>query len=348
MKRIIYVIYLLIIFLATAYLSIEIIQANYKGTSSIIGKFIFSIRQAFSSSSFNESQLIQELEKYASGEIEEICKGEGREKEFCGGEKNSEGFKDYEHSIEKPNNTFRIIALGDSMTEGPCMKINNTWPKQLEAKLNKLNLSVKFEVFNFGICGAGTLEEVKVFEEFGLKYSPDMVILQFYGNDWEDTLWMKNRSTELWEEYQQGKFKLPQKVERRYKELNLTTSDIAGLISFIAANEFWSKAKERGLLEVWKENVEKPLLHLINLCEDKNISLIVVTWDIGWGNELELQYPQSTLLKKIFKGKILFVDFSSDLPNNSRIRLPDGHLSEAGYDIVSDKILDIIIKSYFS
>jgi lysophospholipase L1-like esterase len=327
----------LIIFLATAYLSIEIIQANYKGTSSIIGKFIFSIRQAFSSSSssLDESQLIQELEKYASGEIEEICKGEGREKEYCGGEKNSEGFKDYEHSIEKPNNTFRIIALGDSMTEGPCMKINNTWPKQLEAKLNKLNLSVKFEVFNFGICGAGTLEEVRVFEEFGLKYSPDMVILQFWENDWEDTLWMKNRFTELWEEYQQGKFKLPQKVERRYKELNLSTSDIARLISFIAANEFWSKAKEKGFLEVWKENVEKPLLHLISLCENKNISLIVVTWDIGRDDELKS-------LERIFNNTIPLINLSPYLQFNSQIRLPDGHLSEEGYDIVSDKILDVI------
>jgi hypothetical protein len=93
--------------------------------------------------------------------------------------------------------------------------------------------------------------------------------------------------------------------------------------------------------------VEKPLLHLIELCKDKNISLIVVGWDIPWDNELESEYPQLTLLKKIFNDTIPFMDFSSDLPNNSQIRLPDGHLSEEGYDIVSDKVLNIIIP-YFN
>ena len=94
---------------------------------------------------------------------------------------NSEGFKDYEYRIEKPNNTFRIIALGDSMTEGVFVAVNDTWPKQLERKLNKLNLTLQFEVFNFSIAGAGTLEEVKTLEEKGLKYNPDMVILAFLG-----------------------------------------------------------------------------------------------------------------------------------------------------------------------
>ncbi|MCD6371335.1 MAG: hypothetical protein J7L39_01295, partial [Candidatus Aenigmarchaeota archaeon] len=86
---------------------------------------------------------------------------------------NSYGFKDYEWNITKPNNTIRIIALGDSFTEGFGVDVNETWPKQLEAMLNNLNLSVRFEVFNMGQGGWGTYEEVETFKTIGLQFEPD-------------------------------------------------------------------------------------------------------------------------------------------------------------------------------
>ena len=42
--------------------------------------------------------------------------------------KNSQGYKDTEWSIEKPSNTKRIIAIGDSLTQGPFVTLENIWP----------------------------------------------------------------------------------------------------------------------------------------------------------------------------------------------------------------------------
>ena len=51
---------------------------------------------------------------------------------------NSLGYRDFEYSLERPNNTFRILMLGDSMTFGSGIdKISDTYPKQLEVLLNK-------------------------------------------------------------------------------------------------------------------------------------------------------------------------------------------------------------------
>ena len=50
---------------------------------------------------------------------------------------NSLGYRDFEYSQERPNNTFRILMLGDSMTFGSGIdKIPDTYPKQLEVLLN--------------------------------------------------------------------------------------------------------------------------------------------------------------------------------------------------------------------
>jgi len=251
---------------------------------------------------------------------------------------NSEGFKDFEHTIIKPSNTYRIIALGDSMTFGAAVKINDTWPKQLERKLNSLNFSLRFEVFNFGIPGAGTLEEVQVFKEKGLKYNPDMVILQFYENDFEDSLEIKAKTFELWEKYKNGTYKLPPEIEEEVKKVGRKERAISGVIRFIVTLEYDKKAAEN-FSEIWKKNVEKPLLELIELCREKKIKLLVIAWDLD-KEEKEL------LSSFLEKNNIPFIDLTPKLLHNSKIRLPDDHLSKYGYEIIAEEIskpiLDIV------
>ena len=61
---------------------------------------------------------------------------------------NSLGYRDFEYSLERPNNTFRILVLGDSMTFGQGInKTSDTYPKQLEVLLNKK--IVNYLLFSF-------------------------------------------------------------------------------------------------------------------------------------------------------------------------------------------------------
>ena len=100
---------------------------------------------------------------------------------------NSQGFRSYEDfHFEKPQGTFRVIALGNSTTEGFEVRQRYTYPAVLERYLKKNG--VQAEVFNTGISGFGTAEELVYLENEGIKYTPDAVVLGFFGNDFDDNV----------------------------------------------------------------------------------------------------------------------------------------------------------------
>jgi GDSL-like Lipase/Acylhydrolase family len=98
---------------------------------------------------------------------------------------NGQGFRsDEDYHLEKPSGVFRVIALGDSTTEGFGVRKNDTYPAVLERYLRKNGINS--EVFNTGISGFGTAEELIYLENEGIKYHPDAVVLGFFGNDFDD------------------------------------------------------------------------------------------------------------------------------------------------------------------
>jgi hypothetical protein len=100
---------------------------------------------------------------------------------------NRQGFRSYEDfHLEKPPGIFRVIALGDSTTEGFEVRQSYTYAAVLERYLRKNG--IKAEVFNTGISGFGTSEELIYLENEGIKYHPDAVVLGFSGNDFDDNV----------------------------------------------------------------------------------------------------------------------------------------------------------------
>jgi hypothetical protein len=98
---------------------------------------------------------------------------------------NNQGFRSYEDfHLEKPPGVFRVIALGDSTTEGFEVSQGDTYPAVLERYLREKGINT--EVFNTGISGFGTAEELIYLENEGIKYKPDAVVLGFFGNDFDD------------------------------------------------------------------------------------------------------------------------------------------------------------------
>jgi len=95
---------------------------------------------------------------------------------------NSQGFRGTkEYEIDPPENGFRIIVQGDSVTMGLGVKDNETYSYLLEDMLRKDGIGA--EVINMGIQGFGTAEEIIQFHEVAKKYKPDLVVLGFYYND---------------------------------------------------------------------------------------------------------------------------------------------------------------------
>lgn len=99
---------------------------------------------------------------------------------------NQEGFIGNNYSIEKPANTVRLAIFGDSFTEGIQIDFEKTFAYLLEKNLNQKNQSLKYEVMNFAVGGTGTMESVLLYEYYAKKYQPDLAILFFFENDFEN------------------------------------------------------------------------------------------------------------------------------------------------------------------
>ena len=95
---------------------------------------------------------------------------------------NSQGWRDLEHDVEKPDGVFRILVLGDSFMEATSVKLEDTFHRQVEEFARAAGSNV--EVINMGVAGYGTLQEYLVFRDIGHLYHPDLVLVGFFdGND---------------------------------------------------------------------------------------------------------------------------------------------------------------------
>ncbi len=98
---------------------------------------------------------------------------------------NSYGFRDKEYSINKDVKTYRIITLGDSVTFGNFLSIEDTFSDQLEVLANEAGKN--FVVLNLGLGGYDTLQEVATLEHIGIQFQPDLVVVNYVINDMGST-----------------------------------------------------------------------------------------------------------------------------------------------------------------
>lgn len=99
-----------------------------------------------------------------------------------------QGLRDRDYGPSRAD-TVRIMALGDSFTFGFGVEASESYPKQLERKLNEVTEGRRYEVINAGFPGYSTVQELRYLEEDGLKLSPDIVLVGFFPvNDFADNL----------------------------------------------------------------------------------------------------------------------------------------------------------------
>jgi hypothetical protein len=100
---------------------------------------------------------------------------------------NSRGFRDQrEFDYAKPAGTLRVLSLGDSHTLGYEVRQEATFSAVLERSLARRG--VRAEVLNAGVSGYSTAEALAFLENEGYKFRPDVVVLGFYANDYEDNV----------------------------------------------------------------------------------------------------------------------------------------------------------------
>ena len=112
---------------------------------------------------------------------------------------NSLGLRDREYSLAKPPGTVRVLMLGDSLTFGWGVKVEDTPSKMIERKLNEGKNPPAYEVINAGVGNYNTVQEITYFLSKGRQLKPDVVVLNYFINDAEPTplkkqSWLAERS----------------------------------------------------------------------------------------------------------------------------------------------------------
>jgi lysophospholipase L1-like esterase len=96
---------------------------------------------------------------------------------------NSFGMRDRQRTSEKEPGTVRIVGLGDSLMFGWGVRQEETFLALLEKKLNGLSSKRRFEVWNLAVPGYNSVQEVATFAAKAASIQPDLVIINWVGND---------------------------------------------------------------------------------------------------------------------------------------------------------------------
>lgn len=220
---------------------------------------------------------------------------------------NSDGLhelKDY--SIEKPNNVFRIIALGDSFTFGLLVKDDENWPAVLEkiANQNQICQSEKtIEVINLGVEGYDFQYAIERYHQKGEKYKPDLIV-------WMSVDFLRIR--ELMAEVQQTITLPPISNENKYEGWSLIFS------------QYRKKYPNDYIIEYQKKIIN-------NFLNQIDVPVLLIN--------LEPQF--NNIFRSFEDSKRLFF---LPIKYTQKMKLPDdGHPSPLGHQILAREVLNFLI-----
>lgn len=94
---------------------------------------------------------------------------------------NSDGFRDREFTRAKKPGTFRIAALGDSVTFAAVAPPEKAWPGATEAKLRADGYDV--EIYNFAIHGYDIEQCAATLRYVAWDFEPDLIVYGYFTND---------------------------------------------------------------------------------------------------------------------------------------------------------------------
>lgn len=108
----------------------------------------------------------------------------------------SYGIRDREYSLRKPNDTYRIVVIGDSIAFGYCTDQGPLDRDEVVAKILERSLNARrirgyshVEVLNLGVSGYDTLQESEFLRLKGLPLHPDLVVVAYCLNDTAVVSW---------------------------------------------------------------------------------------------------------------------------------------------------------------
>lgn len=101
---------------------------------------------------------------------------------------NSLGFPGPDAPVQREPGSVRLLTTGDAFTSAEGVDTEQAWPRLLETRLAEALSSRKVDALNFAVTGYGPNQYLRVVEKFAPIYRPDLVIVEFFVNDFSDVL----------------------------------------------------------------------------------------------------------------------------------------------------------------
>lgn len=273
---------------------------------------------------------------------------------------NSMGFRDVEHSWEKPKNTYRILALGDSFTYGIGVKFEETFLYLLEKMLNeKSSKFERFEIIKAGVPRYFPQTERLLLQHYGVKYHPDLILVGFLPNDIVDTyLGIDALAVSPYGYLLSSSFDDPNGIWLWIDKYYHT-----GRIVLKWWLDFSKCAKERRLhkLKKWSDmyksngffekdwrKIEEEYEKIISISQaiNSNIVFFHIPQKGPW--DMTNSYPAIRLGGWAKKNKVLFIDILPNLQVASKENVlyyeKDGHCNKDGYKVIAENLYSELIK----
>src|SRR3989338_3449600 len=92
---------------------------------------------------------------------------------------NSQRYREQERTFTKPNDTFRIVVIGDSIADGAGSSGGNSFPRVLERLLQKQFLDKRIEVVVLARAGYSMSQELRILEKEAGLYHPDLIVWSY-------------------------------------------------------------------------------------------------------------------------------------------------------------------------
>jgi len=96
---------------------------------------------------------------------------------------NDLGFRGRDYAREKPDDVFRILLLGDSVTYGWGVEREERFSDLVERELDERDPDRRFEILNIAVPGYETTHQLYSWQKLGKTLDPDLVVVIFNQND---------------------------------------------------------------------------------------------------------------------------------------------------------------------
>jgi lysophospholipase L1-like esterase len=271
---------------------------------------------------------------------------------------NSHGLRDAEYPYRKPEGTFRILVLGDSIPFAYGQDAKDGYAKVLERRLNavKDKKYAKIEVINAAHSGFNILDEYNYLRLYGLKYSPDALVVGVTNNDF--TPESLNLVIEDGIDSAPGSLWLRLHVPPWVKKI-LRKSHLYMTVGWVYRNGGFGGFRSRDQVKMSRDDFKKTLettaghlQRLISLASENALPVYFVAQP-GRQETMSRSYEVPQFIQQIRDlekdGKLTFVDTIDDFANYALsteeiFPIKDGvHPNAKGHQILADRLFESLI-----